>query len=271
MNLPSSNNLWTLFLTGGILIMIFSFSELEEIRSKYNEYIISLEKSKEIKTQLNKSLENYRNQLRLDFKDLIKIHKNIELADSLTKNTNSLTDTVRINRLLAENNMRKFESNKSKKDLKTLYELAEDDESIDKLNSAKRKQIEFLEENKKDYFFLLILGAALAILGFFKLMVNQRTTDKILIHQYLNSEVKYLKCQSCGMKLEFDDNFDKKSNYCSFCYSNGAFNHELSEKEFKVLIDGKLKEIGFSKVQRLLFLWKVSSLERWQIEFTWNK
>ena len=83
---------------------------------------------------------------------------------------------------------------------------------------------------------------------------------------------KYKKCQSCGMPLSKDPkgsgtNSDgtKSNMYCSYCFDKGQFTQpDISLEEMKVLVKGKLKEVGFPGFITGFFTMGMSKLERWK-------
>lgn len=83
---------------------------------------------------------------------------------------------------------------------------------------------------------------------------------------------KYKNCQSCGMPLSkdpqnggSDSDGTKSSMYCSYCYVDGKFiNPEMSVDEMKVLVKGKMKEMGFPGFIAGFFTKRIPKLERWK-------
>ena len=79
-------------------------------------------------------------------------------------------------------------------------------------------------------------------------------------------------CQSCGMPLSRDSkgggtNADGKTSteYCSHCYQNGKFtNLNVSLDEMKVIVKGKMKEMGFPGFIANFFIKDMGKLNRWQ-------
>jgi len=84
--------------------------------------------------------------------------------------------------------------------------------------------------------------------------------------------MKYKNCQSCGMPLSKDpqkggseSNGTKSTMYCSYCYIDGKFiNPEMSVDEMKVLVKGKMKEMGFPGFMAGFFTKRIPKLERWK-------
>jgi hypothetical protein len=85
-------------------------------------------------------------------------------------------------------------------------------------------------------------------------------------------EKKYKMCQSCSMPLSKDPahggtepDGTKSLKYCSYCYDQGKFiNPGMTVDEMKVLVKGKLKEMGFPGFIAGFFTKKVPKLERWK-------
>lgn len=78
-------------------------------------------------------------------------------------------------------------------------------------------------------------------------------------------------CQSCGMPMNKDPqgggtNADGTKNikYCSYCFQNGSFTSpEMTVDEMKVLVKGKMKEMGFPGFLAGFFTKGIPKLERW--------
>jgi len=52
--------------------------------------------------------------------------------------------------------------------------------------------------------------------------------------------------------------------YCSYCYENGGFvNPEMTVDEMKVLVKGKMKEMGFPGFLLGFFTRGIPKLKRW--------
>jgi hypothetical protein len=85
-------------------------------------------------------------------------------------------------------------------------------------------------------------------------------------------EKKYKNCQSCGMPLSKDEkgggseaNGSKSIKFCSHCYENGKFtNQDITMDEMKLLVKGKLKEMGFPGFIAGFFTRGIPKLERWK-------
>jgi hypothetical protein len=79
-------------------------------------------------------------------------------------------------------------------------------------------------------------------------------------------------CQSCGMPLSKDPrgggtNADgsKSSEYCSRCYSEGAFTQpEMTAEEMTILVEGKLRSMHFPGFLAKRFAKEVPTLRRWK-------
>ena len=84
--------------------------------------------------------------------------------------------------------------------------------------------------------------------------------------------MKHKNCQSCGMPLSKDpqkggseSNGTKSTMYCSYCYVDGKFiNPEMTVDQMKVLVKGKLKEMGFPGFIAGFFTKRIPKLERWK-------
>lgn len=79
------------------------------------------------------------------------------------------------------------------------------------------------------------------------------------------------RCESCGMPLKQDPlgggtNADgsKNSQYCSYCYLNGAFTYTGNVKDFQKFCQQKMIEGGHNKFFSWLFTRGMSRLPRWK-------
>lgn len=99
---------------------------------------------------------------------------------------------------------------------------------------------------------------------------TQRNLDIVLAEQIPITSRNFY-CQSCGMNLKYDKMVDvKKDKYCSFCYTDGHFNHDVNLKEFKLLINQRLIDLKINRISRWAFLKGIDDLERWKHKFTWK-
>ncbi len=63
----------------------------------------------------------------------------------------------------------------------------------------------------------------------------------------------------------FEADGSKSLKYCSYCYDSGKFvNPEMTPDEMKVLVKGKLKEMGFPGFIAGFFTRGIPKLERWK-------
>ena len=83
----------------------------------------------------------------------------------------------------------------------------------------------------------------------------------------------YKNCQSCIKPLKKDPegggteaNGSKSLMYCSFCYTNGQFNHpEINTaQKMQAYVKGVLKKMGFPGIIARLITNRIPSLERWK-------
>ncbi|MEI8202988.1 MAG: zinc ribbon domain-containing protein [Bacteroidota bacterium] len=84
-------------------------------------------------------------------------------------------------------------------------------------------------------------------------------------------EKKNKLCQSCMMPLSKDPqqggtNKDGSvsTTYCSYCYQNGEFTREMTAKEMRSFVIGKLVEMKYSKFMAKLMTMGMSRMERWR-------
>lgn len=84
-------------------------------------------------------------------------------------------------------------------------------------------------------------------------------------------EIFSRQCQSCSMPLKNGEEAgteadgSKSTKYCHLCYANGKFyNPDMTLDEMKITVDNALKEQGWIKPFRMLTLWQLPTLERWQ-------
>jgi hypothetical protein len=78
-------------------------------------------------------------------------------------------------------------------------------------------------------------------------------------------------CQSCGMPLKKDPqggalNADgsKNTQYCSYCYQNGAFVWEGKVEDFQEFCKEKMIENGSPKFIAWMFTRGMKRLDRWK-------
>ena len=78
-------------------------------------------------------------------------------------------------------------------------------------------------------------------------------------------------CKSCGMPMKQDPqgggtNADGSVNtdYCSYCYLDGAFKFNGTVKEFQEFCRQKMVEGGHSKFMAWLFTRGMKRLDRWK-------
>lgn len=72
-------------------------------------------------------------------------------------------------------------------------------------------------------------------------------------------------CQSCGMPLYKDAGPRESSIYCSFCYQNGAFTYQGTDrKEFERLVYAHLRERGMNPLVARAMVFIIRFLPRWE-------
>lgn len=248
--LPSTNNFWLLSMVGGILLVFFGISKIDHTHSYLTE---QLEYSK---NQLSES----KNQL----EELKNITLNTEIIESLHRKKEITSKEYNIaEKLIKENEAI----------LKTVQEQKLQDESDNKIKELEFK-IKKLRTSYYNYigYCSILFGLILFSIGYYRIFKLQAYRDKILFNEYLNLNVKHEDCQSCGMKLVNDKNFDKKSNYCSNCYQNNEFTtKDLTVSEFKEIVNTQLIAKGINSIEKKNILSKINSLERWKTKFDWEK
>jgi len=247
--LPSSNNFWLLSLIGGILLMFFGVNKID------NNVSIHTERLNEVKKQFEES------ETALKISD--SVLKNQELVISILnskatslKESDSLIGVLKKYTSFFENASNELDERNS-------------NDSVSKLAF----EIEILKRSRDNYlgYCSIFIGLILFVTGYFHLYKSQVYRDRILFLEYLNLDVKVENCQSCGMSLLDDEKFNKRSNFCSFCFQNDEFIlKDISLNEFKVLIEEQLKKKGFSSMERKSFLKKVNRLDRWKTKFNWG-
>jgi hypothetical protein len=80
-----------------------------------------------------------------------------------------------------------------------------------------------------------------------------------------------MRCQSCGMPLDKDPknggtNADGSVNseYCSYCYKDGAFIGNMTAKEMQNFVKAKLREMGYGRFMSWLMASDIPYLKRWK-------
>ncbi len=136
---------------------------------------------------------------------------------------------------------------------------------------------EELAEFRKDENEYIGISFLTAVIGFiFWYDRTQKYQDKLLKFQY-NKYVITEFCQSCGIYLKNNNWFNALTNekqkeikYCRECFENGQFKEpELTLSQMKNKVSDRCKEIGFSKLKRLIYLSRLSDLDRWRKKFKW--
>lgn len=247
-NLPSTNNLWLLSFIGGIILIYLGLSKLDE---NYRLEQIAYNDLKVEYLNLKKDLF-----LQKRFSENTEIIKSLNNANLSKDQTALFNDLSNLNSRL----FLKIEENKILRDTDKELEKYEE-----KINEFK------LKLNNNIGYSIILLGTIFLFIGFFKLRQLQLYRDLILYNDFLNLKVHHENCQSCGIELIDDKNFDKLSDYCSYCYTDGQFNHpDLSLNDFKEIIRQQLKNKKLSRVERFLYLNNISTLKRWRNSFSWN-
>ncbi len=275
MNLPTTSNIWTISFICGLLLILLSLTMLFEIRRLWFDQNINLAFHLKTLDEEQNTLKSFINNQDSGVNILKEtLDKQKKLKSFLEQKHISMSVLDSINTL--RNDIEKLEDDfleidKSFKEKRiALKELKNKLELSDKKIYQLKKQIESYEEFQLAYLFLLTIGIVLSIIGYNKLSKNQSIRDSISASEYLNLRIKHLNCQSCYMNLEDDLLFDKQSNYCSFCYSDGNFNHNISLKEFKLLLKKQLKKKNYNWVQIQFRLMKLNDLARWRKKFDWK-
>lgn len=272
MTLPSNNNIWTILFFGGIIMVIYCFTQIKEQTLALADHTTLLKIHTQNLTIQNNRLANYNNEISANIDNSDKIIGKYNQIEKLVGDSENLElNLEKINQLNTE--IEKLEIIKSQ-----FIENEDLFEEIDKMQNISNEaimkskaKIDIYEGYEKGYFIIILVGSVFCIIGFTGLIFFQKIRDSILFSEYINLKVNYSNCQSCGMDFSYDDAFDKQSNYCSYCYSKGRFNHDISLAEFKLLVKNQLKLNNYNWLEIQFRLQSLSNLVRWKKKFTWYK
>lgn len=248
--LPSTNNFWLLSLIGGVVLVLFGVGIIDHTPSLYIDYLNEVKsdlKNAEIKLEQSESLLEMR-------KDTINYIFN--------KNNVSKNDLIFLEKIVQKDSVRLEKAKRYREDRK---------------EAKLQRELEFeIKKSKRNLnnllgYISIIIGLILFSTGYYKIYKFQIYRDRILYNDYLNLDVRFENCQSCGMNLVDDKNFDKKSNYCSFCFQDNEFTlKNISFDEFKILVEEQLKKKKIPSNNRKSFLRKLNQLDRWKTKFNWD-
>lgn len=72
-------------------------------------------------------------------------------------------------------------------------------------------------------------------------------------------------CQSCGMPLYKDPGPRESDIYCSFCYQNGAFTYQGTDrKEFEKIVYAQLRARQMNPIVAKMMVFIIRFLPRWE-------
>ena len=248
-NIPTTNNLWILSLVSGIVLLFFGFSGIYEQ--------IDYAKTNE------KELKKLYFELKQVSKPLSEVKANQDSISEIIKNHSKNPELVDVVKELNRQNVVALKKYKA--------ESTDLNKKIDLLNLEYEIEIKNFEEKRFEEYFITFFGGILLAIGLIQLSKNQNYRDKLLFSEFVNLKVKYRECQSCAMELEYDKNFDGKSNYCSHCFDGKHFRHQNIDLEnFKEIVKEQLLNKGFNKRKTKIHLSKLNSLLRWKQKFDWE-
>lgn len=230
MTLPSTSNIWSISLIGGIFLVVYSFTQISEhtkyLNASSTAYDISVFRSKNQQEKIKRYLD-------------------------LEKKTSDESELEMLQELYEETQL--------------MYEQAGE------LIIKSENEIESNKDLLKFYFVVFFIGSGFILSGFKQLIINQTIKDQVLYSDYMKLKVRHIVCQSCGMVLIDDSNFNGESNYCSFCYTDGKFNHDVSLPEFKKIVKQQLIKREYNWYGIWAVLSRLSGLDRWKKKFIWDE
>lgn len=75
-------------------------------------------------------------------------------------------------------------------------------------------------------------------------------------------------CQSCGKILNKNNRAKEKngtlSAYCTFCYRDGSFQHDISCEEMQSMVMESLRKAGIPEFVKKGIVNSIPELERWK-------
>lgn len=247
-NVPTTSNFWILLLLSGILLTYLGFRERLEVieyREKRLDQLVELRfKQIDNKKFLGRVYTLDRKIARIDSLGIDTEKKYLEYMSLLQQKQNNL-DSFEINSSLLN-------------------------EREDYHNYISDQQEKLLESNLTGSFVLIIPGFIILIFSISQISRIQGYRDRILEVEYLTADVKKENCQSCGMKLSYDLDFDQKSNYCSHCFQDGAFLENSNLEEMKEKVKEQLVNKGFSQKEIKTHINGMKNLDRWKKKLDWK-
>lgn len=273
-NLPNfpTDNLYKFVAISGLILFVLALF--------YPEY-----RSNELNTEIafyNGEIKKLSVENQKAANNLNTIKNEIEILDKKANNKGSIVNETLISRtriISGEADLVEL----SKKIDKLVIDRSEIDRQIEIKSIDIDIKSELIENKRND---LHTLKDAMNFLGPFSMLLTflgfvlwyektQKLQDKVLSEQ-TNKLLDVENCQSCGMQLHNQHNFNlfseenKKSIYCKTCYLDGEFveaNLTLNEMKEKVKI--RCRELKLGRLGTFIFVNKLSSLQRWKDKFTW--
>lgn len=274
MNLPNfpTDNLYKFMAIAGIILFILALFYPEYRSGEINTEIVLY--NGEIKKL---SVENEKAESKLK-----EIKQEIDILDTKANNKGSVVNDTLISRTRILNGQSDLVE-LSKKIDKLVIEWTLINRQIELKSIDINIKSELIENKRKDLKTLdnaiNFLGPLSMLLTFFGFALwyekTQKLQDKVLSEQ-TNRLLDDERCQSCGMLLMNQHNFnlfsddDKKSIYCKTCYSDGEFTEpNLTLGEMKQKMKVRCSELKFGKLSRFILIHRLGSLQRWKDKFTW--
>lgn len=259
--IPASSNFYYLILASGILILVYS----QKIKAEYEEYIYSLFDEETMAankfSEANLNWELTSKLLDDKEKEIEENVKNIKLA--LASNDPEAAEKIL---KVSDKNIIEIDSiNKS-----FIKELEVYKNSLDNKSARRNAQRDMWELKYNHATFSSVIGILFVTLGFIGLSRENKKRSDILNSEHLTLKVTKEHCQSCGMKLLQDPNFDKESNYCSECFQEGEFREKIDFNTFSAKVAERMREKGFSEKEINKHLKKLKKFDRWNKTLDWN-
>lgn len=267
MTIPTlPDNLWKLFLLGGILLVAFAYFEGEKIDNKFADqtasYLSYLDSVQIRHKYLLRQQENLKHRAKiialkngvenpLTFNDTI-----INFDRVVTGDPKAVAASDSINMLFDAYSDGKFE-----------LELI--DQQMDKREKQWNKVVDESKDYKPQFIAFLTFGFILFFAGYAGITAQQVQQDELIKRQLGEKPIYYRYCQSCARIFSSlrhhgtESNGDKNKAFCIECYENGAFTEpDLTVLRLKAKLRTQIKQLDF--IDKLRLNLRLKKLDRWK-------
>lgn len=250
MNLPTTSNIWIIFFISGAFFIYLGINESNQHHKEIellNTEVLDIAKKSTLNTQISLDETRFLGEKIGEVKDDSRISNDVKIE--------------KMQEIMEQINLSKHQVDILNRNSDNAMDILE--------SKIKIKELVF-GFNKWIYIGSTVLGFILVVFGFNKLEINQKYRDKLLRAEHIKMKVYSNICQSCSMNLVDDIDHDGLSNFCSFCYTNGKFNHDLNIDDFKILINDQLVINKFTDKEITKRLKLIDNLRRWVNKLDWK-